>query len=121
MLAPNFTPFPTLTTTRLMLRKITSDDVQELFFMRTDDRVMKYIERPRPKNIQETLKTTEYARLRFGVGSEFSKGRQVDYVLGKWNEEEQTLLIPRIKLATEMIHAFVATGLQLAMTNYNNK
>ena len=55
MLTPNFTPFPTLTTNRLVLREITLDDAPELFFMRTDDRVMKYIERPRPKNIDETI------------------------------------------------------------------
>lgn len=54
MLAPNFTPFPTLITERLVLRKITMDDAPELFFMRNDDRVMKYIERPRPANINDT-------------------------------------------------------------------
>ncbi len=55
MLAPNFTPFPTLTTQRLLLRKITIDDAPELLVQRTDDRIMKYIERPRPKNIDETI------------------------------------------------------------------
>lgn len=55
MLTPNFTPFPTLITNRLVLREITLDDAPELFFMRTNDRVMKYIERPRPKNIDETI------------------------------------------------------------------
>ena len=73
------------------------------------------------KTIQETLNTTEYPRLRFGVGSEFSKGRQVDYVLGKWNEEEQKILVPRIKLAIEMIQGFSTIGLQRTMTAYNNK
>jgi len=73
------------------------------------------------KNIQETLNTTEYARLRFGVGNEFAKGRQVEFVLGKWKEEERILLQPRIQLAAEMIQSFAATGLQLTMTNYNNK
>lgn len=55
MLTPNFTPFPTLSTKRLVLREITLDDAPELFFMRTDDQVMKYIERPRPKNLDETI------------------------------------------------------------------
>jgi ribosomal-protein-alanine N-acetyltransferase len=55
MLNPNFTPFPTLTTDRLILRKITLEDAPELFFMRTDDRIMKYIERPRPKDINDTI------------------------------------------------------------------
>lgn len=73
------------------------------------------------KSIQETLNTSEYARLRFGVGSEFSKGKQVDYVLGKWNDEEQKILVPRIKLAIEMILGFSIIGLQRTMTAYNNK
>lgn len=55
MLELNFTPFPTLTTNRLVLRQITIEDAPELFFMRTDERVMKYIERPRPKNIEDTI------------------------------------------------------------------
>ncbi len=73
------------------------------------------------KDIQQTLNTSEYARLRFGVGNEFLKGRQVDYVLGKWTDEEQKLLEPRVKLAVEMIQNFALSGLQRTMTNYNNK
>lgn len=73
------------------------------------------------KSIQETLVSSEYPRLRFGVGSEFSKGKQVDYVLGKWNLEEQKELEPRIKLAIEMIQGFTTIGLQRTMSAYNNK
>jgi PTH1 family peptidyl-tRNA hydrolase len=73
------------------------------------------------KNIQETLNSAEYARLRFGVGSEFSKGRQVEYVLGKWSPEEEKQLEPRIKMAGDMIKGFTTIGLQLTMTNYNKK
>jgi PTH1 family peptidyl-tRNA hydrolase len=73
------------------------------------------------KNIQEVLNSVEYPRLRFGVGSEFSKGRQVEYVLGKWSKEEDEQLEPRIKMAAEMIKAFGTIGLQLTMTNYNKK
>lgn len=73
------------------------------------------------KNIQETLNTSEYARLRVGVGSEFSKGRQVDFVLGKWSADEEKLLEPRIKIAVEIIQAFATIGLQRTMTAYNNK
>jgi PTH1 family peptidyl-tRNA hydrolase len=73
------------------------------------------------KSIQETLNTDNYARLRFGVGNNFSKGRQVDYVLGHWNSEELSILEQRIKLAAEMAKAFCSIGLQLTMTNYNNK
>ena len=73
------------------------------------------------KSIQETLTTSEYARLRFGVGSEFSKGKQVDYVLGKWNTEEQKELEPRVKVAIEMVQGFATIGLQRTMSAYNNK
>jgi PTH1 family peptidyl-tRNA hydrolase len=73
------------------------------------------------KNIQETLGTTEYPRLRFGVGNEFSKGKQVNFVLGKWNDEEAKALEPRIKMAANMIESFATIGIQLTMTNFNNK
>lgn len=73
------------------------------------------------KSVQETLATSEYARLRFGVGSEFSKGKQVDYVLGKWNAEEKKGLEPRVTLAIEMIQGFACIGLQRTMSAYNNK
>ena len=73
------------------------------------------------KNIQETLNTSNYSRLRIGVGNEFSKGRQVDHVLGKWSAEEEKLLAPRIKTAIEMIQGFATIGLQRTMTAYNGK
>ena len=71
--------------------------------------------------ITEILGTGDYARLRFGVGNEFSKGHQVDYVLGKWSAEEQLQLEPRTKLAVEMIQGFATIGLQRTMTAYNKK
>lgn len=73
------------------------------------------------KSVQETLGTAEYARLRFGIGSEFSKGKQVDYVLGEWSKEELAQLPDRINVAVEMTKAFGTIGLQLTMTNFNNK
>lgn len=73
------------------------------------------------KNIQELLKTTEYPRLRFGISNEFTKGHQVNYVLGKWSEEEQKILEPRIKIAAEAIKAFAFIGLQRCMNEFNNK
>ncbi|MFL5764701.1 MAG: aminoacyl-tRNA hydrolase [Bacteroidia bacterium] len=73
------------------------------------------------KSVQETLGTGEYARLRFGVGNEFAKGKQVDYVLGKWSEEEMKTLNDRVKLAAEMVQGFASIGLQRTMTAYNNK
>jgi PTH1 family peptidyl-tRNA hydrolase len=73
------------------------------------------------KDIQATLKTQEYTRLRFGVGSDFSKGRQADYVLGKWSKEENLDLPERIDVATEFIKSFATIGLDLTMTNWNGK
>jgi PTH1 family peptidyl-tRNA hydrolase len=75
----------------------------------------------RIKHIQATLNSVEYARLRFGVGSEFSKGRQVDYVLGKWNADEQKLLPERLEKCCEAIKAFTTIGIGLTMTNFNGK
>lgn len=73
------------------------------------------------KDIQAVLNSQEYARLRFGVGSEFNKGQQVDYVLGEWNEEEKITLNERIQIATEFIKGFTTIGLQMTMTQWNNK
>lgn len=73
------------------------------------------------KNIIETLGTTEYARLRFGVGNEFAKGRQVDFVLGKWTQEEQAILLKRIPLAVELIKSFATIGLERTMTSFNSQ
>jgi len=73
------------------------------------------------KDIQETLNSQEYARLRFGVGAEFNKGQQVDYVLGEWNNEERETLKERIKIATEFIKSFTTIGIGMTMTNWNRK
>lgn len=73
------------------------------------------------KDIQAVLKTQDYARLRFGVGSDFHKGQQADYVLGEWSSEEKQTIDERIKIATEFIKGFTTIGLQLTMTNWNNK
>ncbi|PKP11594.1 MAG: aminoacyl-tRNA hydrolase [Bacteroidetes bacterium HGW-Bacteroidetes-4] len=73
------------------------------------------------KSINELLETDQYARLRFGIGNEFSKGQQVDYVLGTWDDEELKLLPERIKMCTEAILAFPTLGIQRTMNFYNNK
>lgn len=73
------------------------------------------------KDIEATLNTQQYARLRFGVGDEFKKGQQVDYVLGQWSEQEKETLEDRIEVATEFIKSFIGVGLNLTMTNWNNK
>jgi PTH1 family peptidyl-tRNA hydrolase len=73
------------------------------------------------KSIQETLNNTEYTRIRFGIGSEFSRGKQVDYVLGKWSEEEAKALPPRIEMVQDMIRSFGTIGPQRTMSAFNNK
>jgi PTH1 family peptidyl-tRNA hydrolase len=73
------------------------------------------------KNIELILGNANYTRLRFGVGSEFSKGNQVDYVLGSWSNEENKTLPERITKAADMCLSFGAIGLQLTMTNFNGK
>lgn len=71
------------------------------------------------KSINELLGGNQYPRLRFGIGNEFFAGQQVDYVLGKWNEEEQAALPDGIKTATEAVKAFTTLGIQRAMNMYN--
>ena len=71
------------------------------------------------KHIQAILNTDQYPRLRFGIGSEFSKGKQVDYVLGVWNEEELKSLEARIEKAAEGCIHFVQMGLERAMNIVN--
>jgi len=73
------------------------------------------------KNIELILGNVNYARLRFGVGAEFSQGSQVHYVLGTWSEDERKILNERVKKAAEMCLSFGAIGLQLTMTNSNGK
>jgi PTH1 family peptidyl-tRNA hydrolase len=73
------------------------------------------------KNITEVLGHANYSRLRFGIGSDFGKGQQVDYVLSKWTKEEEKQLEPRIELAAEIIKTFVTIGIERTMSAYNNK
>ena len=73
------------------------------------------------KDIQAVLNDSKYARLRFGVGSEFNPGKQSNYVLGEWSKNETLDMPERISTATEFIKGFGTIGLQLTMTNWNNK
>ena len=73
------------------------------------------------KDIQEKLGTNTYPRFRFGVGSDYSKGRQVDYVLGEWNKEETSLLIERLPMSAKIITSFGTTGLANTMNTFNGK
>lgn len=73
------------------------------------------------KNIAQMLGTQSYSRLRFGIGDNFPRGCQVDYVLGHFTLDERQKLPTRIDVAIDAIKAFVLSGLQFAMCNYNNK
>lgn len=73
------------------------------------------------KNIAECLGGPNYARLRFGVGGDFPKGAQVDYVLGEWTAEEKTRLPERLEQASQAVLSFVTEGPDRAMNKYNTK
>ena len=71
------------------------------------------------KDIQQVLGTSHYHRFRFGIGAEFSQGRQVDYVLGKWTESEEQALEERLKRSTELIRSFIFAGAKNTMNLFN--
>lgn len=73
------------------------------------------------KSITQQLGTQQYARLRFGIGSGFQRGQQIDFVLGDFTEEEQAVLDERVATAAEAVRAFALSGVQFAMNHYNNK
>jgi PTH1 family peptidyl-tRNA hydrolase len=73
------------------------------------------------KSIHAILNTTDYTRFRFGISDEFKKGKQVDYVLGEWDEEEKAALPERLELASEIIKSFGTAGLENTMTAFNGK
>jgi len=73
------------------------------------------------KHIQEVLGTSNYNRLRFGIGNDFPQGRQYDYVLGPFTEEEQKHLPARIEKACEIIRSFALAGADVTMNLFNNK
>jgi PTH1 family peptidyl-tRNA hydrolase len=72
-------------------------------------------------HIIETLLITDWARLRFGIGKDYARGFQVDYVLGRWSSKEEKILIPRIELAVSIVKSFVLAGATQTMSDYNNK
>ncbi|HRY97808.1 MAG TPA: aminoacyl-tRNA hydrolase, partial [Bacteroidales bacterium] len=72
-------------------------------------------------HITETLGTNDYARLRFGIGKNFARGFQVEYVLGKWSREEEKILPPRVEQAVEIVKSYVSIGIDRTMAAYNNK
>lgn len=71
------------------------------------------------KSVQNVLQTSKYNRFRFGVGAEFSKGKQVDYVLGRWNEGESDKLPERLKKSVDLVRSFLFAGTKNTMNTYN--
>ncbi len=73
------------------------------------------------KNIAQMLGTEAYPRLRFGIGNDFPRGCQIDYVLGQFTLDERQRLPVRVATAVEAIRTYVLAGLQTAMCDFNNK
>ena len=73
------------------------------------------------KNICECLQTKDYPRLRFGIGSNFHKGKQVEYVLGNWTPNEAAELPLLIDTAVKACDSFVFRGLALTMNEFSKK
>lgn len=73
------------------------------------------------RHITQTLGTQQYARLRFGIGNDFPRGGQVDYVLSNFSTEEVSTMPERIDKATEMIKSFALSGVQFTMNHFNKK
>jgi PTH1 family peptidyl-tRNA hydrolase len=73
------------------------------------------------KSLQEVLSTTNYPRLRFGIGNDYPKGLQSEFVLGKWKKEEEPLVKLKIDKAVDTIETFATQGITTAMNAINNQ
>lgn len=73
------------------------------------------------KHISSVLGTQQYARLRFGIGNDFPRGGQVDFVLGEFTEEDLKTMDERLELAGEMVKSFALSGIQFTMNHFNKK
>ena len=72
-------------------------------------------------NIQSVLGTDAYARVRFGIGNEFTRGTQINYVLGEWTEEEQKVLPEKLEVMKDIIPSFCLQGIDRTMNQYNRR
>lgn len=73
------------------------------------------------KHITSVLGTQQYARLRFGIGNDFPRGGQIDYVLGEFSEEDLKTMDERLETAGEMVKSYALSGIQFTMNLYNKK
>ena len=72
-------------------------------------------------NIQSVLGTSAYARVRFGIGNEFTHGTQINFVLGEWTEEEKTALPEKLEVMKEIIPSFCLQGIDRTMNQFNHR
>jgi peptidyl-tRNA hydrolase, PTH1 family len=72
-------------------------------------------------HIIETLILSDFARLRFGIGKDYARGFQIDYVIGQWSKKEEKILLPRIESAVAIVKSFVLAGATQTMSDFNNK
>ena len=72
-------------------------------------------------NIQSVLGSDAYASVRFGIGNEYTRGAQINFVLGKWTAEEEQQISDRLKVTTELIPSFCLAGIDRTMNQFNNK
>lgn len=72
-------------------------------------------------SIQEVLNTRDYPRLRFGIGNDYPKGRQADFVLSKWKPDEEPLVKLKLDKAVNVVETFVLQGITTAMNQVNNQ
>lgn len=73
------------------------------------------------RHITQVLGTQQYARLRFGIGNDFPRGGQIDYVLGEFSDADNEAMPERLELAGEMIKSFALSGIQFTMNHYNKR
>lgn len=72
------------------------------------------------KSIQETIGTDQYPKLRFGIGNNYPKGMQADFVLGKWLKAEEPTVLLKIEKSLELMESFMVAGIEQTMTAFNN-
>ena len=72
------------------------------------------------KDIENILGTDQYPKLRFGIGNQYPKGMQADFVLGKWRKEEEVQVRMKIEKCMDVIECFLSAGIEQAMALYNN-
>lgn len=73
------------------------------------------------KDIEARINSSDYTRLRFGIGNNYFKGQQIDYVLGDWNKEEKEMMTERLNIAKEFIKSYVTVGGEFTMSHWNNR